>query len=140
MVTRAPDGILDTNVVINLALADPETLPIDATISSVTLAELAAGPLLATDERVRAVRQAHLQQAESDFDPLPFDAACARAFARVAADLRRAGRKPQARALDALIAATAIAHDLPLCTENVADFDGVTDLRLQEVAITRRTT
>lgn len=56
-----------------------------------------------------------LQQAESDFDPLPFDAAAARAFGRVATALRRSGRKPRARAYDAMIAAVALARGLP-CT------------------------
>lgn len=135
--TRAAQGLLDTNVVIDLAHADPRGLPHEAAISVVTLAELAAGPLLANDDRVRAVRQAHLQQAEADFEPIIFDAACARAFARVAADVRRAGRKPQARAFDALIAATAIANGLPLFTENVEDFEGVRDLEVHEVTISR---
>ncbi len=135
--TRAAAGILDTNVVINLALADPRSLPHEAAISVVTLAELAAGPLLAVDERARAVRQAHLQQAEADFEPIVFDAACARVFARVAADVRRAGRKPQSRAFDALIAATAIANDLPLFTENTEDFEGIEDLKVQAVTIRR---
>lgn len=49
-----------------------------------------------------------MQQAEADFDPLPFDVSAARALARVAASLRRAGRKPTARAYDAMIAAVAI--------------------------------
>jgi tRNA(fMet)-specific endonuclease VapC len=47
----------------------------------------------------RGARQAHLQQAEADFDPLPFDASAARAFGRAAASLRRAGRKSSARVL-----------------------------------------
>jgi len=82
-----------------------------------------------TDEE-RVARQMHVQQAEADFDPLPFDAAAARAFGRVAAALRRAGRKPAARAYDALIAATAIANDLPLYTCNPDDFSGIADLQL----------
>ena len=67
-------------------------------------------------------------QAESDFDPLPFDRAAARAFGRVAASLRRSGRKPAARAYDAMIAATSLANDLPLYTCNPADFAGIDDL------------
>jgi predicted nucleic acid-binding protein len=66
-------------------------------ISTITLAELSVGPLVATSERDRADRQAVLQQAEADFNPLPFDAAAARAFGRLAAALRRSGRKPHAR-------------------------------------------
>ena len=60
-------------------------LPEEPLITAVTLAELSVGPLVAGDERERAARQAHLQQAEADFDPLPFDARAARAFGRVAA-------------------------------------------------------
>lgn len=68
-------------------------------------------------------------------DPLPFDAAAARAFGRVAASLRRAGRKTAARAYDAMIAATAIANDLPLYTCNPDDFQGIDDLKLVPVPI-----
>lgn len=63
------------------------------------------GPLVATTDAERAARLAHLQQAEADFEALPFDADAARACGQVAASLRRAGRKPSARAYDAMIAA-----------------------------------
>lgn len=99
-------------------------------ITATTLAELSVGPLVTDDEQERAARQAHVQQAEGDFDPLPFDASAARAFRRVAGSLRRAGRKPAARACDAMIAATAIAHDLPLYTCNPSDFAGLDALHL----------
>ncbi|MFT4307731.1 MAG: PIN domain-containing protein [Microbacterium sp.] len=88
---------------------------------------------MATSDAERVARQAHLQQAESDFDVLPFDAAAARAFGAVAASLRAAGRKPAAQACDALIAATAIAHDLPLFTCNPSDFTGIDHLDLRPV-------
>jgi tRNA(fMet)-specific endonuclease VapC len=91
--------------------------------------------LVATDDGVRAARQAHVQQAEADFDPLPFDAAAARAFGRVAASLRRAGRKPTARAYDAMIAATAVANSLPIYTCNPADFTGIEDLTVVAVPV-----
>ena len=103
-------------------------LPEEPLITTVTLAELSAGPLLARDEHQRAARQARLQQAEADFNPLPFDASAARAFGRVAASLRRSGRKAAVRAYDAMIAATALAHDLPLYTCNLEDFAGVEGL------------
>lgn len=74
----------------------------------VTLAELSVGPLVAATDEERAARQAHLQQAEADFEPLPFGATAARAFGQVAAALRRAGRKPAARTYDAMIAAIAV--------------------------------
>ena len=116
-------GVLDTSTVISLSrITDPTLLPAEPVITAVTLAELSVGPLVAGDERERSARQAHLQQAETDFDPLPFDASAARAFGQVAASLRRAGRKTSARAYDAMIAATALAHDLPIYTCNPADF------------------
>src|SRR5262249_20169270 len=75
-------------------LRDPTFLPTEPLITAITLAELSVGPLVAQTEQERAARQAHLQQAETDFDPIPLDAAAARAFGQVAASLRRSGRKP----------------------------------------------
>ncbi|MDQ1731096.1 MAG: hypothetical protein QOK10_1255 [Pseudonocardiales bacterium] len=126
-------GLLDTSAVIDLADLDATALPEECLISAITLAELSVGALVATNARQRAARQAHLQQAEADFDPVPFDAACARSFGRVAASLRRSGRKPQARAYDALIAATAITHDLPAFTRNPDDFTGIAGLTVRTV-------
>lgn len=133
---RHPRGVLDTSAVILLVhIVDPTALPDQPVITAVTLAELSAGPLVAHDERERAARQAHLQQAEADFLPLPFDAAAARAFGRVAASLRRAGRKPAARSYDAMIAATAIANDLPVYTANPEDFRQIDDLEVVAINV-----
>lgn len=129
----ASRGILDTSTLIDLGLLEAADLPAEPLITAVTLAELSVMPHVARTERERAARQSHLQQAEADFDPLPFDAAAARAFGRVASSLRRAGRKPAARACDALIAATAIANDLPLFTCNPRDFEGIDELDLRRV-------
>ena len=132
--TETTDGILDTNTVILLTrLPDTTSLPAFPTITSVTLAELSVGPLVATDEPTRAARLAHLQQAENDFDPLPFDAAAARAFGRVASSLRNSGRKRAARAYDALIAAVAVSRELPLYTVNPDDFVGIADLIVRPI-------
>lgn len=129
-----PEGLLDTSTLLLLnRLPDAGVLPEVPLISALTLAELSAGPLVTSDEEERGGRLAHVQQAEADFDPLPFDAAAARAFGRVAASLRRAGRKRSARAIDALIAATAIAQDLPLYTCNPADFEGIEGLTLRPI-------
>jgi predicted nucleic acid-binding protein len=119
--------------VIDLAELDAQDLPAECLISAITLAELSVGALVARNPRQRAARQAHLQQAEADFDPVAFDAACARAFGRVAASLRRSGRKHQARAYDALIAATAIAHGIPVFTRNPDDFEGIQGLTVNPV-------
>lgn len=126
-------GILDTNSVILLERLDPDDLPAQPVITAITLAELSAGPLVTDDDHERAARQARLQEVESVFEPLPFDAAAARAFGGVAAGLRRSGRKPAARAFDALIAATAIANQLPLYTCNPRDYAEVDDLDLVEI-------
>ena len=134
--TTGEAGLLDTSVVIALpSLADPAVLPGEPVISAVTLAELTIGPLVARTPAERARRQAVLQQAEADFEPLPFDAAAARAFGTVAAALRSRGRKPAARAFDVLIASVALANGLPLYTANVADFTGIPGLRVEGVAI-----
>jgi predicted nucleic acid-binding protein len=127
-------GLLDTSTVILLGrLDDLTTLPSQSLISTVTLAELSVGPLVAANDADRAARQSHLQQAEADFDAIPFDAGAARAFGRIAASLRASGRKPTARAFDALIAAIAVANDLPLYTCNPADFRSMDGLDLREV-------
>jgi len=127
-------GILDTSTVILLErIADPTSLPDESAITTITLAELSVGPLVAADEREREIRQARLQQAEADFTPLPFDVDAARTFGRVAASLRRAGRKVQARSYDAMIAAIAVASDLPLYTVNPEDFAGVEGLDVHAV-------
>jgi predicted nucleic acid-binding protein len=133
---RHTQGVLDTSTLILLGrLADDAELPAEPLITAITLAELSVGPLVATDPREREARQAHVQQAESDFEPLPFDAEAARTFGRVAASLRRAGRKPAARAYDAMIAAIAIARALPVYTCNPDDFAGIDGLDVIPVSV-----
>ena len=109
-------------------MRDSSVLPERPLISAITLSELSVGPLVATNEMERAARLAHLQQAEADFNPLPFDTDAARAFGQVAASLRRSGRKASARTYDAMIAAIALANELPLFTCNPADFTGIDGL------------
>jgi tRNA(fMet)-specific endonuclease VapC len=121
-------GLLDTNTLILRGALDPATLPDEPLISTVTVAELSVGPLVAKTAKERGIRQGHLQQAETDFDPLPFDLEAARAFGRVSASLRRSGRKSQARTYDTMIAAVAVASGLPLYTCNPRDFDGIDEL------------
>ncbi len=129
-------GILDTSTLILLGrLRDAGALPAEPLITAVTLAELTVGPLVARESEERARRQAHLQQAEANFVALPFDDAAARAFGSVATSLRSGGKKVASRGYDALIAAIAIANDLPLYTCNPADFEGIDRLEVVPVPV-----
>lgn len=131
MAEKRTRGLLDISTVILMRrLTDPAALPDEIFISAVTLAELSVGPLVATTEQERAVRQAHHQQEKADFEALPFDSASARAFGRVAASLRSPGHKVTARTFDAMIAATAVANRLPLYTCKPDDFSGVAGLEV----------
>jgi predicted nucleic acid-binding protein len=121
--SRRPRGIIDTSVLIDLERVGTESLPEALAISAISLAELAAGPHATADSTERARRQERLQRAEATFDPIPFDADAARAYGRAYAAVAAAGRKARgSRALDLLIAATAIAAELPLYTRNPGDF------------------
>lgn len=130
---HAARGLLDTSALIDLADLDPDSVPLEPLICAITLAELSVGPLVAKTAEERTARQLLLQQAEADFEPLPFDAASARAFGGVAASLRAAGRKPATRAYDALIAAVAISQGLELYTANPDDFTGIEGLVVHAV-------
>lgn len=126
---RPPRGLIDTSVVIDLPDIELDDLPAEIAISAITLAELAAGPHATSDSAERALRQDRLQRAEATFDPLPVDASVARAYGRVYAAVTASGRKARGRrAVDLLIAATAVAAGLPLYTRNPDDFAGLSDL------------
>lgn len=129
---RPQRGVLDTSVVIDLDKLDVALLPVEAAVSAITMAELAAGPHAVADPDERARRQDRLQRAEAVFDPLPFDGDAARAYGRIFAAVSAAGRKARgARAADLLVAATALAAGLPLYTRNGEDFralEGLVDV------------
>ena len=132
---RHPRGLIDTSVVIDLELIAPADLPGEIAVSAITMAELAAGPHATSDPAERARRQDRLQRAEATFEPLPVDTSVARAYGRVYAAVRAAGRKARGqRAVDLFIAATAVAAGLPLYTHNPDDFAGLSDL-LEVVAV-----
>jgi predicted nucleic acid-binding protein len=138
-------GLLDTNIMILRKWVDPAELPSEIAISAITLAELSAGPHEVRGNDVqddydehaeRARRMDVLQRAENEFDPIPFDAEAARIYGRVRAAVVSAGRKPRRRVADLMIAAIAIAEDIPLFTTNPDDFKGLDDL-LTVVPVTR---
>ena len=142
---RPQRGMLDTNIVILRRWIDPAELPDEMAISAITLAELSAGPheVRRNDEQdlydehaERARRLEILQRAESEFEPVPFEAEAARIFGRVTAAVVAVGRKPRGRVVDLMIAATAIAEGLPLFTTNPADFAGLDPL-VRIVPVTR---
>jgi predicted nucleic acid-binding protein len=116
-------GLIDTSVVIDLERIDRAELPSELAISAVTMAELAAGPHATIDPAERARRQDRLQRSEATFEPLPVDSAVARAYGRIYAAVAAGGRTARGRrAFDLLIAATALAAELPLYTRNPDDF------------------
>lgn len=138
-------GLLDTNIMILRRWVAPEELPDEMAITAITLAELSAGPheVRRNDEQSsydehaeRARRLDVLQRAENGFDPLPFDAEAARIYGRIRAAVISAGRKPRRRVADLMIAAIAVAENLPLFTTNPDDFKGLDDL-LTVVPVTR---
>lgn len=123
--TEPTRGLLDTSVIIDHDLIASEQLPDEAAISAITLAELAAGPHATDDEAERTRRQDRLQWAAATWDPLPFDADAARAYARVFAAVRAAGRTSRTRVADLLIAATAASHGIPVYARNPGDLAGL---------------
>jgi predicted nucleic acid-binding protein len=129
MARRHQRALLDTSVIMDLGTLDPSLLPHEVAVSAITMAELAAGPHATEDPDERGRRQDRLQRAEAAFDPLPFDADAVRAYGRIFAALMAKGRKARGeRAVDVLIAATALAVGLPLYTRNHRDFQGLAEL------------
>jgi predicted nucleic acid-binding protein len=137
--------LLDTNILVLRHWIDPAELPDEMAISAITLAELSAGPHqirpnseqdLYDEHEERARRTEALQRAENEFDPVPFGAEAARVYGRVTAVVVGAGRKPRRRIADLMIAATAIAEELPLFTTNPGDYTGLEKL-IRIVPVTR---
>ncbi|MBN7324440.1 type II toxin-antitoxin system VapC family toxin [Mycobacteroides abscessus subsp. massiliense] len=118
-------ALLDTSVVI---ATDVAALDGELAISAVTLAELHFGVLVAKQRAVRAERLRRLLLLQRSFDALPLDEAVAASYGQIAAAVVDAGRKPRARSMDMLIAATAHAHSAKLYTRNADDFRGIEEL------------
>lgn len=119
-------ALLDTSVLIGPPIADP---PEEAAISVITIAELRLGVLTAVGAEERAARLERLVAVESAYSPLPMDDEVAGSYAAIVASEREQGRRP--RAMDALIAATALSRGLALYTrdERLAKIAAV-DVRL----------
>ncbi len=128
MISAPARGIVDTNVLILVEELDPAELPDELMISSVTMAELAAGPHFAAEPGERARRIERVQNAEAMFEPIPFDTRAARRFGHIVAAVLAAGRNPRPRRIDLMIAAIASVNRLPLFTVNPQDFAGLGEL------------
>jgi predicted nucleic acid-binding protein len=116
--TAAPAGLLDTSIFIaretDRRVAE---LPEQVAVSVVTLGELQLGVLAADDETARARRGDTLALARTA-DPIPITESVMSAWARLVIDCRAAGIHRTVKLTDALIAATAIEHGLPVVTQD----------------------
>ena len=117
--------VLDTSILI---ANDVPPIEGEVAISAVSLAELHFGLLVAPTAQQRAQRLQRLIAVERKFEPLPVDASVARSYGQLAAAVRAHGRKPQPRALDLMIAATAHANNARLVTRNADDLRGIEHL------------
>ena len=118
-------GLLDTSVVVDWH--DPSVvraLPDEMAISAITVAELAAGPHLASTLGEAAKRQTRLQEVEAKFEPILFDGSAARSYGLVVAAVVRQGRKPRSRIAALRLAATAHAHRLGPYPTHAESFRG----------------
>lgn len=125
-------GLADTSVFIARESDRPlqrALIPEDLLVSVITLAELEAGVLAASDLGSRSARLRTLELA-SRLEPLVIDAAVAAHWARLRVALHLAGRR--AGVNDLWLAATALANDLPVVTQD-DDFDVLSSLGLLEV-------
>lgn len=129
--------MLDTNILVFRQHIPIEALPDEPSVSSIVLAELAAGAnWQGIGPAERAARIALLQLAESEFDPIPFGSAAARMYGAMCAAVFAAQRSPRGRLADLMIAAVAAAEQLPLYTTNPDDFRGLESL-VSVVAVPR---
>lgn len=117
-------GLLDTSVFIARETGrELGALPERSAVSVVTVGELQLGVLAASDGEVMARRADTLALARSA-DPIPISEAVMTTWARIVIDCRAAGVQRTVKLTDALIAATAVEHGLPVVTQN-DDFDQI---------------
>ena len=116
--TEQTAGLLDTSVFIARETGRPlGELPDRVAVSVVTIGELQLGVLNATDDITRARRADTLALARSA-DPISISEAVMVTWARLVADCKAAGIHRTVKLTDALIAATAVEHGLPVVTQD----------------------
>jgi len=119
-------ALLDTSVVIDYPASAVAAQASTAAVSTITLAELSYG-LHTADPLLNAAREQRYHWITNTFDPIPFDTRAARIYGALCATVRAAGRDPKPRRFDLLIAAVAVALDIPLITRNEPDFIRIHD-------------
>ena len=119
-------ALLDTSVVIDYPASAVAAQASTAAVSTITLAELSYG-LHTADPLLNAAREQRYHWITNTFDPIPFDTRAARIYGALCATVRGVGRDPKPRRFDLLIAAVAVALDIPLITRNEADFIRIHD-------------
>jgi predicted nucleic acid-binding protein len=121
---EAEAGLLDTSVFIAREVGRTiAKLPERVALSVITIGELQLGVLNAGDSATRSRRADTLALARAA-DPIPVSEAVMVSWARLVVDCRAAGVHRAVKLTDALIAATAIEHGLPVITQD-ADFDQI---------------
>ncbi|WP_432514080.1 PIN domain-containing protein [Kineococcus sp. SYSU DK001] len=115
--------LVDTNAVLDDRWPDGP-----GALSVLTMAELLTGIHSARTPQSAADRRHRYDRLAERFAPLPVDERVLAEYRLVDRAEVAAGRKPRARRIDLLLAATARAHDLTLWTSNVGDFAPLSDL------------
>lgn len=120
-------GLADTSLFIARERGRPlstDAIPERLAVSAITIGELRVGVLMASDTIVRDRRLSTLASALA-LQPLPVDSDVAAAWARLRVTLRERGSAMPIN--DSWIAATAVAHGVPVVTQD-ADFLELDDL------------
>jgi predicted nucleic acid-binding protein len=130
-ISPAPVGLADTSVFVAQEVGRPLAgqPPERVAVSVVTFAELRLGVLAAPDASTRGQRLETLSRVEA-LEPLPVDRGVAGAWARLRLALRDAGRRMPLN--DSWIAATALAHGMPVVSQD-DDYDDVPLIELVRV-------
>lgn len=118
------NALLDTSVIIS----PPRDLGLHASavaISTISLAELAAGLNVATDPIQRSLRQQRYERILTTYAPVPYTPGAARIYGALCDAVRAVGRSPVPRRFDLLLASVAADLGVPILTRNPDDFVGI---------------
>lgn len=122
-------GLADTSVFVAKESGRPldvTALPDEIAISVITIGELRAGVLAASDTIIRDLRLLTLSEALA-FEPVPVDARAAESWATLRVTLASKGRSMPVN--DSWIAATALSLGVPVVTQD-DDYAGIPGLEV----------